>query len=216
MTRLPLHKIIFLIVVILTVTSASLHAQQLSQKDKNELFIGQGTILTSFSLGFSSGAPTNDEDAFVNKFQNLGLQIEALYFLTDHIGIGPMIGYKYFYREKPSNASKGFSEFRRWHYRFGAKAGWYIPAKKIFGGSGQSQFFLASGINWLHSSGTDYEFGYQIGTGFLFPVGKQIAIKTKLGFHAHRGELVLKREVRDGPIKWKKRFTLGIGLTIAF
>lgn len=211
-----LHKISFSVVLILSMTAIPLHAQQKSNNEKNEPFIEKGTFLTGFSFGFSSGAPTNDEDAFVNKFKNLGLQVEALYFLTDRIGVGPILGYTYFHREKPSNISKGFSEFRTWHYKLGAKTGWYMPTKKLFGGTGRSQVFLAAGISWLHNNGTDYEFGYQIGMGFLFPVGKQIAIVTKLSFQARRRELALRREARDGPIKWRKRFTLGVGLSVTF
>lgn len=210
---------------------APLNAQQTSSDQSFEPFIKQGTLLTSFSLGFTHASPTDDNDNIVNEFNLLSIKIEGLYFLSDQIGIGPIIGYSYYYFEGPNRLFGGIIERRRWQFEFGVKGGWYIPVQQVLEGLGRTQFFVDAGISWHQDRikevgafeiDTGYLFGFQVGTGFLFPVGNQIAIETKLGFQARHKKIYSEQRLPNGNSKifaankWLEEISLRLGLIVTF
>ncbi len=225
-----LQKSTTLFFIGLLIIALPLYAQQANDQSE-EPFIEKGTILTGFSLGFINASPTDGNDIFINEYNLLTLQLDGLYFLSDRIGVGPLIGYQYYFFERPNRATVGIEEVRRWQFEFGLKSGWYIPAPEFFGGGSGSQFFVDAGISWLQNrlervgdfeTESDYLFGFQVGTGLLIPMGKQIAIETKLGFQSRRKEFVSGERLPDGEVqfstvnKWLKEISLGVGLKVSF
>ncbi|HET6527465.1 MAG TPA: hypothetical protein VFG39_01820 [Balneolaceae bacterium] len=191
------QKFAILVLVLFGLMALPLKAQQVDEEGLEQAFIEQGAILTGFSVGFTN-ASDRSYDESVREISQLLINFDGLYFVSDHFGIGPMAGYEFVYRDlvaTPPVSVPGDIDTRSWQFKFGAKAGWYTSANELFGWpSGNALFFVDAGVNWLRSRyqiensfnpEADYDFGYQIGTGFLFPVGEQIAIETKLGFQSH-------------------------------
>lgn len=194
------QKFTVLFVVVFGLIVLPLQAQQINQEETKQSFIQKGRFLTGFSIGFTNASRESYNHEFERELSRFLLNLDGLYFVSDHFGIGPILGYEFVYRDlvsTPPVSSSGDVDTRSWDFKLGAKTGWYTSANELFNTSSlaDAQFFVDGGVSWLRSryqtessfdAEPDYGFGYQIGTGFLFPVGEQIAIETKLGFQSHQ------------------------------
>lgn len=223
-------KHFYLTVFLAVMVTMPAAAQQNKAEQEESPFIQQGDVLTGFSLGFTNASTGNYNFEFPREVSRLSIQIDGLYFVSNHIGVGPLLGYQFTYRDLEDPYTAGDTDVRRWQFEFGAQSGWYMPLKSLFGGSGDSQFFVDAGISWLRDrfeeegvdkSDPEYSFGYQLGAGFLFPVGRQIAIETKLGFQARQQEYRFAHGTHEGithttETKWREEVALSVGLKVVF
>ncbi|MBN2732217.1 MAG: outer membrane beta-barrel protein [Balneolaceae bacterium] len=208
-----------------------LQAQQTNFEDSEEPFIEEGIFLTGFSISFINASRDDFNQEYEREFTHLSLQLDGLYFVNDRIGVGPLLGYRFTYRDLEDPFRSEDSDTRNTALEYGVKGGWFIPTAKLFGGTGDSHFFLDGGVSWLRTkferepnndSEPRTQFGFQIGTGFLLPVGKRIALETKLGFQSRRREYRLGRRNPGGEItfttetRWLKEVALSVGLKVGF
>ena len=221
-------------IIMITVTGlavAPAHAQQAKLQDRGQPLIKQGRFLTGFSLSLINASREDFNQEFEREFTDISVQVDGLYFINNRIGVGPLLGYRFTYRDLEDPFRAEDRDTRRSAFEYGAKGGWYVPAAKLFGGTGNSYFFVDGGISWLR---TQYkvepennatirnQFGFQLGTGFLLPVGKRIGIETKLGFQSRQQEYTFSRREPDGEIrtrtetKWLKEVALSVGLKVGF
>ncbi|HEX6983397.1 MAG TPA: hypothetical protein VF181_11620 [Balneolaceae bacterium] len=228
------QKFAVLLIAVFGLIVLPLKAQQVEDEDSEQAFIEQGKFLTGFSISFTNASRESFNQESAREISQLLINLDGLYFLSDHLGIGPLFGYEFVYRDLvPTPPVSGLRDIdtRSWQFKFGAKAGWYTSANELFGwpSSGNALFFVDAGVNWLRSryqiessfdTGTDYNFGYQIGTGFLFPVGEQIAIETKLGFQSRREDYLWSITDSNGQTtffsetKWIEDIALSLGFKV--
>lgn len=207
-----------------------LYSQPIIDKEPNKPFINKGTLLTGFSFSFINGSGNEYNQDFAREATQITANIEALYFVTERIGLGPVVSYGFTYRDLLNviAPSQGDVDRRRSLLALGLKAGYYIPLNNILTGS--SNYFFLTGalisrrvVNERENrfTLTLNELGYRIGSGLLIPVGNQISIITKLSLRAHRheyrfgiernNEIILITETR-----WPKKLSLSIGLNVVF
>ncbi len=204
------------------------------ERKNSDPFIEQGTILTGVLFGFTKADTKHIADFYnapqpSNQFAIVGTQLDALYFVADHIGVGPVLSYQSLYTKAHSRG--GYSE---WSLKYGFQTGGYLPFHAIFAGDSRSQLFLRGGISWLKQDetiGGSYKWGYKIGFGTLLPVSKQVAVELALNYLA-RSEDITNRIVFGGPIApvpapdsgypspthntvWHKNLTLSVGFKVA-
>jgi len=237
------HRIVFPLAFLLyTLFSYPLLAQDTTRSsEKSSVFsIQQGTILTGFSVEGITASRDDFNHEFERSFSRLRFSVDGMYFVSDRIGLGPVIGYEYQYQdfEDPSGF---FNPSDRWNWSllYGAKIGWYVPFKRLFATNalGESRvlqnahLFVNGGVNWLwtrqkiESRGKlepENRFGYQLGAGVLVPVGKRISLEWKLGWEARRKNYQY-GVIRNGQVirefdetRWLKEFSIGLGLKVLF
>lgn len=193
-----------------------LHAQTDLEK-ADQPFIQQGDFLTGFSLSFTNTTGDYSDPQSGNEFSRLFINLDGLFFVSDHFGIGPALGYQFNFQDLDPETS-GIGNIRNWDLKLGVKAGWYTSANELFGTSslGRAQFFVDAGaflfrtrveVENVENLSPNSDFGYQIGTGFLFPVGEQIAIETRLGFQSRMAEQFNGRE-------WLNDVMLNVGFKV--
>jgi hypothetical protein len=187
MNKFCLPACIFLLIIS---SSIPLYAQN-SAEDKyqksEQPFIHKGIFLTGFSFGFANASSSkNYFDA--KEVTEISLELDGLYFLNKHFGIGPLLGYQFSY-EDFGPRFRGI-RLRGGEFSLGAQVGYYVPVYEIFGGGSDVDFFVDAGVEGVRSKVVNrnsvYDLGLQAGTGFLFPVGKRIALQTELSFQIHR------------------------------
>lgn len=226
-----LQKLPLILLFVLILRALPLQAQEKSKMNHNKPFIEQGIFLTGFSLSFINASRDDFNQEFAREITDITAQLDGLYFVDDHLGIGPLLGYRFTYRDLVDRPIELDEDQRRSRLEFGAQVGWYMPARKLFGGSGRSQFFIDGDVSFVRFKNrlennpepdADYRFGYQVGTGFLFPVGKRIAVETKLGFQARQREYTVGTREEGGEkisiteTKWLKEVALSVGLKVTF
>lgn len=201
--------------------------------------IESGTVLTGFSLGWTKASRDDFNSDFERGFTRLALQTDALYFFNDRIGVGPVLGYQYIYRDFenfPGDFGPDARDHWEWNFEYGAKAGWYVPIHEFFGNEslGHSLVFVNGGVSWLYNTTkvegfertggiNENRFGYQVATGLLLPLGKQIALETELKWEARKRQYSIAIRNENGTVirtieeaKWPSILSLGIGLTVVF
>lgn len=229
-----LQELSGLIILATTLLVSPLYGQHNSVEDPEESLIQKGKVLTGFSFSFINASRDDFNQEFEREFTDISLQLEGLYFLSDRIGIGPLLGYRFTYRDLEDpfrGGTQSDSDTRAGQFEFGIKGGWYIPATKLLGSAGDTQFFVDGGLSFLREKSkqegrpkpdANYRFGYQFGTGFLFPMGKGIIIETKLGFQSRRREFRIRQTNPDGEdsirtiTKWPKEIALSVGFKVSF
>jgi hypothetical protein len=211
-------KFIVLSIAVFGLMAFPLHAQTDLEKAEQP-FIQQGDFLTGFSLSFTNTTGDFSDPQSGNEFSRLFANLDGLFFVSDHFGIGPTLAFRFDFQDLDATMF-GDGDSSSWNLIYGLKAGWYTSANELFGTSslGRAQFFVDGGVSllssWDRSGGStvsdEPRFGYQVGTGFLFPVGEQIAIETRLGFQSRIEELL----VGDLEREWLKDVTLSLGLKV--
>lgn len=200
-----------------------------AQQTKNNAFIEQGTFLTGLSFSFIKNGYATSTDDFNNtrnytRIEVVSIQIDALYFITDHIGAGVLLGYQSLYRTKHDN---NYEKYDKWGLKYGFQAAGYLPVQIIFGGRSRSQLFLNGGISWLNENNTfngSYNLGYKVGLGTLLPVAKRVGVKLGLNYLARSENKTY--AIQCGVIPpcppprhdtvWHRNIILNIGLNVAF
>lgn len=211
-------------------------APALAQQNNNNLDLTNGRILTGFSVSWTGASRDRYNHEFERSFREFGAGIDAFYFITDRIGIGPELEYQYLYLdlENPPDWEEPASNDQwTWNFKYGAKAGWFAPVKEIFGTAalGNSTVFAAGGVNWLRNqrkfegrekSDPQNFFGYSLSTGLIVPLDKKIGLEWKLQWEARRmeyyyGEIVDGNPIVTGKLTgWPSTLSLGVGLKVAF
>lgn len=214
---------------------ASVSAQQ--TEESAGLNIQKGSVLTGFSAGWTGASRDNYNQEFERAYRQFTIGIDAYYFLTDQIGVGPELEYQYLYRDlenPPGSDSDNATDQWTWDIKYGAKAGWFAPVKEILGTSvlGNSTFFATGGVNWLRNqrevegSGKSdplIRFGYALSTGLVIPLGRQIGLEAKIQYEARErtygygefdetGNFITTHEER----RWPSVISLGVGLKVRF
>lgn len=116
------------------------HSDSRMQQSK-ESFIHKGKILTGFTLGFTNATGSDYNQDFPREITEMNLQLNALYFVSDHIGIGPLVGYQFTYRDLvPYRRGSPDIDTRSAGLEVGAQGGYYFPASDIFGGNSDIYF----------------------------------------------------------------------------
>lgn len=224
--KTPFLKCSACLLVLLMAAAPSLQAQESNSEDR---FIKQGTILTGISVGFTASGASETTDIFnaperSNHFAVTGIQLDALYFITDHIGVGPLLSYQSLYTHAYYDDGEYHNE---WSWEYGIRAGGYVPVQTIFGGRSRSQIFLTGSISWLtqpDNTPESYNWGYQIGLGTLLPVGEQLAVELALNYLARNEDkrriIVCLAVIPCNPppmheTTWHRNITLSVGLNIA-
>lgn len=215
------------------ITTAS--AQQ--SEETPQLNFQKGSILTGFSAGWTNASRDSYNFEFERSFREFFIGVDALYFVTNRIALGPEVEYRYLYRDLEDPPGSDFDDATdqwTWDTKYGAKAGWFAPVKEIFGTSvlGNSTFFTTGGVNWLRNQrkvegferyDPNTRFGYSISTGLVIPLGRQIGLETKLQYAARKrtygrgiidenGNIVITQEASA----WPSTLSLGIGLKVKF
>lgn len=228
-----LQKLSFAFILVTLLLASPLYAQQNTVQPPDQPFIQQGKFLTGFSFSFINASREEFNQDFEREFTEIAVQIDGLYFVSDQIGVGPLLGYRFQYidLEDPFRSGPPDDDIRFGQFEFGVKGGWFIPATRLFNNKGDTQFFIDGGASLLRqklrrenieTQDVDYRLGFQLGTGFLFPVGKRIAIITKLGFQTHEEEFAVpvRHENRETTFrtetKWIKEVALSVGLKVTF
>lgn len=179
--KTPLLKSSPCLLVILMAAAMPLQAQETKNGSSNP-FLEKGTVLTGVLFGFTKPDIKHDiynQSQQSNVFAVVGVQLDALYFVTDHIGVGSLLSYQSLY------PNYHYSNYSEWSLKYGVQAGGYLPFQAIFNGNSRSQLFLKGGISWLkQDEPTNYRWGYKIGIGTLLPVGKKVAVELALNYLA--------------------------------
>lgn len=210
------QKLSVLFIAAFGLMALPLHAQQ-TEAESKQPFIEQGRFLTGFSLAFTNASEDYSNPQF-GEYTRLLIELDGLYFVSDHVGIGPVLGYRFNFWGEP--VDQNGENMRQSNFLMGAQIGWYTLANKLFSTSslGRAQFFVDAGVSWLRSqgrvggveTGTDYLFGYQMGMGFLFPVGERIAIETRLGFHSRKEEML----IGQNDLQWMSDLGISVGFKV--
>lgn len=224
-----------LLFLVLVLTANPLDAQDQANDTTGVFSIKKGAIVSGFSLGWTNASRDDYNHEFERAFSRVLFNIEGLYFLNDHVGIGPVLGYHYLYRElQDLSDPDDFRDLRDWSVEYGLQAGWYAPVKKLFNTAslGDSYLFLDGGLSWLRETSNiepfgktdpNTRFGYQLSTGFLIPIGPKIALEGKLKWEARQRHYIVNIIDRNGDIirtidetYWPSVLSLGIGLKVVF
>lgn len=210
-------------------TLLPLQAQQTKNVNEKNRFIEQGTVLTGISFDFTRTEIKNDlynPQPNYNQFAVVGVELDALYFVTHHLGVGGLLSYQSLFGE-------GYGNINDWDFKYGLQAGGYIPISAIFNSNSRSQFFIKSGISWVreeNSFSKQYGFGYEIGLGTLLAVGKHTGVEIALNYLA-RSEDLRQTVIYGIPIApviapvpgnppdmnntvWHRRLTLTVGFNL--
>lgn len=216
--------------VLLMVLTFPLQAQQ---NINDTPFIEQGSVLGGFQFGLTKMDYNQDIynlPSRSNQFIVAGIQLDALYFVTDHIGIGPLLNYQSLY---PNSYFTDKPHVNEWTLKYGLQAGGYLPFQTVFGGYSRSQLFLKGGVSWLkqHKNAfRPYGWGYQISTGALLAVGKHLGVELALNYLARSEDFVNRtvpsmnfpagqfpNDTYSSPNSiWHKHLTLSMGFKMAF
>lgn len=233
------YRNLFLFFIMGVVCPLTAAAQNGVDTTKKEPFsIQKGTILTGFSLGWTTASRDDYNFEFERWFTRLDLQVDALYFFNGRIGAGTILGYQYLFRDLENNPGTVVPRARdtwEWDFEYGAKAGWYAPVHVLFGTGSlkESMLYVTAGVSWLRrryrvegynkSGGINKNrFGYQVASGLLIPLGRQIALETKVQWEARRTRYVMRATDRNGntrtidEIHWPSVLSVGVGLKVAF
>lgn len=203
-----------------------LYGQKKVAEEQKQPFIKKGTVLADFSFSFVNGSRSDYNQDRAREVTGTSFQAEGLYFISERVAAGPFFNVGFTYRDL-FNAIHPPDDIdvRHFYWSSGVKAAYYIPFQEIFG-DGDSYLFFDGGLfiqyfSFQRETGREVnksELGYQIGTGFLIPVGKQIAINTKLGFRSYRREYKFynKEDELIANIQWPKELSLSLGLNVTF
>lgn len=139
----PLYKIISLLLFVIGYATVPLYAQNAAKDPLHrtkQSFIHKGEILTGFSFFFSnaSGKGYGFNSGIPNETTNTTIQLNGLYFISDHVGVGPLLGYQFYSVDWGQNQG---GTAHRGLFEFGAQGSYYTPLSDIFGGS-SSIYFL--------------------------------------------------------------------------
>lgn len=231
-----LIRTFYFILLLTGMGSINVAFAQQDSSDKPDMSIKKGSILTGFSAGWTGASRDSYNHEFERSFREFSLGLDALYFVTDHIALGPELEYRYLYRDLEDPPGSDFDDATdrwNWEIKYGAKAGFFAPVKDLFGTSamGNSTFFTTGGFNWLSTQtkveGNDKSEpfirpGFSLSTGFLIPLGRQIGLETKLQYEARRQEYSKGRIengtfiITDEETRWPSTLSLGVGLKVAF
>lgn len=204
-------------------TGSILHAP--SSAKRKLAFVRKGTFLTGFNFSLGNGSREKFNQDLAQEVTGISFEVDGLYFVSEHVGVGPIFAYGFSYRDLYNviYPPRDIDE-RRYYWVTGIKAGYFIPINKVLDGG--SYLFLEGGAlvqysSFMQESGfdsDDSQFGYKIGTGILIPVGKQLALNTKLGFQSFRREykFVDKQNEPMNETRWLKEVALSVGLKVGF
>lgn len=232
----PLIRTFFFTLILLGMGLIGSAFAQQDSTDKPDMSIEKGSILTGFSAGWTGASRDDYNHEFERSFREFMLGIDALYFVTDHIALGPELEYRYLYRDLEDPPDSDFDDATdrwNWEIKYGAKAGYFIPVKDLFGTSalGNSTIFTTGGFNWLSTQnrveGRDKSDpfirpGFSLSTGLLIPLGRHIGLEGKLQYEARRQEYSKGRMengtfvITNEQTRWPSTISLGIGLKVAF
>lgn len=214
----------FFALLLFTLIPAAIVFAQVDEGEESE--IQKGTILTSFNADMISSG--NYEQDNVERSFDLGaLNVDALYFLNENIGVGPILGMQYSHQYHNFKLASVQQNSRSWNYEYGAKAGYYTPVRSLFNTNalGDAHLFALTGVSWLKNKykvsensesqtfKTNPEFKYQVALGLYMPFGERIGMEWKLQRESWKDDYSRFGFSNDN---WSSRWSLGLGLKVKF
>ncbi|WP_157470643.1 hypothetical protein [Gracilimonas tropica] len=231
------HK--YLIIILVLMQPASVFSQ--TDIDDGLKQIKKGDILTSFNLDMSAAQKSDGYNhEFARSFELAAINIDGLYFVSDHIGLGPVLGIQYVHEFYDTDGVIFEDEDQwSWNLEYGIKAGYYVAFQELFKTDvlGESQLFATTGISWVRgkvkyeerntgrkgSFAPETQFRYQIATGLFIPLGQKIGIEWRLQREAWKRDYLIYEYDDNGNIigrgetpKWLSEIFFGLGLKIKF
>lgn len=231
-------RFVFVVTVILSVGIIQpLMAQDSTRTTNSKFKIRQGTVLAGFSV---QGVADNHRHYYYRDeslFSRLRSEVQALYFVSDRIAVGPVAGIEYWFRD--GGRASSLSELaKRWHWglAYGAQAAVYFPMKKLglvgdlgLRGLVDSYLFVNGRVNglWTREPSGDSasrepvnRFGYRLGAGALVPLTSKVGLEFELGWQVRRrdyritttgGGQITKTYGRPS---WLNEFLVGFGIKV--
>lgn len=202
-----------------------------------DLNLEKGTVLTSFSVGWVNASRDKSYNhEFEHGYEQLSFTLDGLYFLNESIGVGPLLGYNYVYRDFESQDNTFTpNDTWDWAFEYGVQAGYYSPVKQLFQTDvlGNSRLFVTGGVSWLRTKykfeqsedwfDPNTEFGYALSTGILVPLGKKAGLEWRFKWEARAQEYQTGHVddnnnivVTGSETRWPSILSLGLGLKVGF
>lgn len=206
-----------------------------SQNVNPKFQLEKGTILTSFSAGFIDASRNkNYNHEFEKAFDELRFNINGMYFITDKIAAGPVLGLTRVHREfEDPSGIETYEDRWEWEFIYGFRAGYFTPVTELLDTEilGNTHVFITGGLDWkkrnLKSGNTTLtdklEMGYVLSGGLLLPVSKRAALELGLNWETRREEYATWEFDGNGnPVitgtdhRWPSVLSLGVGIKIGF